>query len=1206
MSTPGSINTNRSRYARLLGIMTAGGGRGRARNSANITFGLDVEEKEKKDSHKHKEKSDDDDDSSKHKEKSDDDDSRKHKEKSDDDDDSSKHKEKSDDDDDSSKHKEKSDDDDDSHKHKEKSDDDDDSSKHKEKSDDDDDSSKHKEKSDDDDDSSKHKEKSDDDDDSSKHKEKSDDDDDSSKHKEKSDDDDSSKHKENNLSALDYSVCDDHNDSPEFDCRVHHKNSNLSECNCSVNGESDLPAMDNNECKDYNSTNLHDFNKHTGRKSYLPGHNLNKSREGSMPELNINLCTEAVKQPHSSAHQSFSVPQSNHKTEQGNSVPVKINHRGPIFGNNNVNIRIPSDCSESEEEMEKSAVSNVYFAKVMDQLNTFYLRIKACSYTQSLLPYQTQEMNTLSRLEEKLNWLRKTTTTSELNERLRSFTLILQADVDLSSSFLSNFLNYIQSVMELEKDLTSVTEILQILVPSVNTMLRSTGVKEDVVKSIQNDNLVYSIYQSVVSTFSNESQYSSKSIKALLGFQCGDAAMGGRSTKAHVVRMTPQESVAVFQDTFGDKGNQFDMYLIYVWQVYKVYEVRHEDGSEHPLVHSLMDVIEGSGKYLSILRAKELQAKEHSDPFSTQFNNKMKDDAEKSLHPVPEANFEWTDFRLGRVNANGVAFLVNSPEWVCQLKELSTDIEKLEVKKRLKDVPSLGLTLGLELKSSISILDPNNGEKGEMLLRLTYIRVRVVRTAGPVVRVYGVDTGTVHTCPDPLLLILLPPPLVQHPPCGRLARLPVVPCPASSHLAPQLAFLVALCQRPDLTQYLCAVDISPTASWLQVPELTQLTLHLLETLLDTLPNSHLLPHISLIIADYLLRGTGGDPKQSPCTNLAVSLLTTAMTTSPRLRLMLANEGLFITLCELGLNGEDYHQAWESLVTLLGGRTQVEKWASLTHRAASNVHHSKHHHKVTPKSIRMPSKPVDVDRSLGILHLSTLATRDRNWDLEIRRTLTTRQLCPYQSHGGWQWDQAEVVACDVGKLHHGHILSVRSDPTHHLIVDKCISNIRMNTLLQVILGMLNTGVGGKVYIGLTQAGVVQGVRMTRDQRDCFMLGFSKMVTSEITPSLLPCDSLIQMVPVLRPATPQTHFHPNHIDYFIIVLTVRPQPELIYRCRDDPVPVLVRGEGGATTTLRGPILTRTLAQAKTCTQALQQKVASEKENLLKMIWDEKSRQ
>ncbi|KAK4307551.1 hypothetical protein Pmani_020697 [Petrolisthes manimaculis] len=1004
--------------------------------------------------------------------------------------------------------------------------------------------------------------------DSRKHKEKSDDDDDdSSKYKEKSD-----------------------------------KNSNLSECNCSVNGESDLPTMDNNECKDYNPTNLHDFNRHTGRKSYLPGHNLSKSREGSMSELTINLCKEAVKQPHSSAHQSFSLPQSNHKTEQGNSVPVKINHRGPISGNNNVNIQIPSDCSESEEEMEKSSVSNVYFAKVMDQLNTFYLRIKACSYTQSLLPYQTQEMNTLSRLEEQLDQLRKTTTISELNERLRSFTLILQADVDLSSSFLSNFLNYIQSVMELEKDLTSVTEILQILVPSVNTMLRSTGVKEDVVKSIQNDNLVYSIYQSVVSTFSSESQYSSKSIKALLGFQCGDVARGGRSTKAHVVRMTPQESVAVFQDTFGDKGSQFDMYLIYVWQVYKVYEVKHEDGSEHPLVQSLMDVIEGSGKYLSILRAKELQAKEHLDPFSTQFNNKMKDDAEKSLHPIPEANFEWTDFRLGRVNANGVAFLVNSPEWLFQLKELSTDIEKLEVKKKLKDVPSLGLTLGLELKSSISILDPNNGEK-EMLLRLTYIRVRVVRTAGPVVRVYGVDTGTVHTCPDPLLLILLPPPLVQHPPCGRLARLPVVPCPASSHLAPQLAFLVALCQRPDLTQNLCAVDISPTASWLQVPELTQLTLHLLETLLDTLPNSHLLPHMSLIITDYLLRGTGGDPKQSPCTNLAVSLLTTAMTTSPKLRLMLANEGLFITLCELGLNGEDYHQAWESLVTLLGGRTQVEKWASLTHRAASNVHHSKHHHKVTPKSFRMPSKPVDVDRSLGILHLSTLAKLDRNWDMEIRRTLTTRQQYPYQSHGGWQWDQAEVVACDVGKLHHGHILSVCSDLTHHLIVDKCISNIRMYTLLQVILGMLNTGVGGKVYIGLTQAGVVQGVRMTRDQRDCFMLGFSKMVTSEITPSLLLCDCLIQMVPVLRPAAPQTHYHPNHIDYFIIVVTVHPQPELIYRCRDDPVPVLVRGEGGATTTLRGPILARTLAQAQTCTQALQQKVASEKENLLKVIWDEK---
>lgn len=36
----------------------------------------------------------------------------------------------------------------------------------------------------------------------------------------------------------------------------------------------------------------------------------------------------------------------------------------------------------------------------------------------------------------------------------------------------------------------------------------------------------------------------------------------------------------------------------------------------------------------------------------------------------------------------------------------------------------------------------------------------------------------------------------------------------------------------------------------------------------------------------------------------------------------------------------------------------------------------------------------------------------------------------------------------GTLHHGHLLSVRSDRTHHLILDKCVSNIRMNTLLQV--------------------------------------------------------------------------------------------------------------------------------------------------------------
>lgn len=341
----------------------------------------------------------------------------------------------------------------------------------------------------------------------------------------------------------------------------------------------------------------------------------------------------------------------------------------------------------------------------MDQLNTLYQRVKASVYTQSLLPYQTHEVSTLGKLEEQLYNLRTTTSASQLNDGLRSFSSVLEGDVDLSSCFLSHFLNYIQSVLELERDLTSVTELIQIFVPIVNGVLRSTGVREYVVSNIQNDNLLYRLYHSIASTFSRDSRYSSESVRGLLRFQCGDADNGGRSTKAHVVRMTPKESTAVFQDTFGDMGSHTDSYLIYVWQVYKVYEVMNHNDSQQPQpnVYSLMDDIEGNGKYLGILRARELQAKEHSDPFASHLRDKLhnhtvRDNAEKSVHPVPDANFEWTDFRLGRVNANGVAFLVNSPTWVSQLNEISADIEKLEVKKRLKDVPSLGLTLALELK----------------------------------------------------------------------------------------------------------------------------------------------------------------------------------------------------------------------------------------------------------------------------------------------------------------------------------------------------------------------------------------------------------------------------------------------------------------------------------------------------------------------------
>lgn len=54
---------------------------------------------------------------------------------------------------------------------------------------------------------------------------------------------------------------------------------------------------------------------------------------------------------------------------------------------------------------------------------------------------------------------------------------------------------------------------------------------------------------------------------------------------------------------------------------------------------------------------------------------------------------------------------------------------------------------------------------------ISYIRVRVVRVVGPVVCVYGIDTGTIHTCRS-VDLILLPSSILSHPPAGRLAILP--------------------------------------------------------------------------------------------------------------------------------------------------------------------------------------------------------------------------------------------------------------------------------------------------------------------------------------------------------------------------------------------------------------------------------------------------
>lgn len=106
--------------------------------------------------------------------------------------------------------------------------------------------------------------------------------------------------------------------------------------------------------------------------------------------------------------------------------------------------------------------------------------------------------------------------------------------------------------------------------------------------------------------------------------------------------------------------------------------------------------------------------------------------------------------------------------------------------------------------------------------------------------------------------------------------------------------------------------------------------------------------------------------------------------------------------------------WTELLSYLDGYDFTHSWSIKQEDILLlPVFYFYRHHQKTTKSSHSVSKAKSVERSQGILHLATLTTQDRNWDLEIRRTLTTRQLYPYHNHGGWQWDEAEVVMSDVG-------------------------------------------------------------------------------------------------------------------------------------------------------------------------------------------------
>lgn len=807
---------------------------------------------------------------------------------------------------------------------------------------------------------------------------------------------------------------------------------------------------------------------------------------------------------------------------------------------------------------------------LIKQLKVFCFRVQ--------IGMQTSEMSDAhTSLSSHMNLLQTVTDPDKLHIELSKFSQSLQSDTKLAECFLVQFMHYTESTIDLKENLDTIKETIRYLLPCINIALKNQP-KEQIPNKLSKDDFFPNLYRSIVNTFRKESMYQEGSTTDILNYQNTE----DRTVKAHVVRMNQIDSKMTFQETFGDCGDFASLYLIYVWQIYMIYEIKKESFGNSS-IHSLTQAMEKSGKYIVVVPDKDLKKMTLTDPFSPAGRyHKILTQADKvaARHPIPDLDFEWTDFRISVLHPNGVAFLANSASWKDRLRKISSTVEDLEVKRSLRFLPALGSTFGLSVKTLKEV-------EG-----VSFIRVRVVTVTQSTCGVYGIDTGSFYQC-RVRDLVLLPASIISLPPCGRLARLPVVPSPASSSVAPALCLVAALAQHTTLALSLSQGDIQQASLWLQVAELSLPTLHFLRALTCQPASHHLLSTVASAVVDHLLRVTEGDQQDWEVTIQLISILTLIMNKSSKISLMLARRGLFTVLCEAALTWR-CEEAWKCMQVLLGRKQLIRKFLSHNTRAAHIATPVRNLKSLQPCKARGPGS---LDTSPTVMQMANLTASDYNWDLKMRATFPSPQLVQNSCPGKWCWDKEEVLSNHTSALLRGHSLGVKTDLTCHLLQERNVSSICSDTLLQIILGMLNTHLGGKIYIGLNKFGVVEGVKMTRDQQDCFLLGFCKIVTSDIYPSLLPCDSTAHFVPVqqLGAASPQSEF-----GYYVAILTIQPEPKQVYFPKDNSGKLYMR-DGGVTLALHGSRRTELLSKYHIWAEELKQQVKEEKQALLQLALD-----
>lgn len=237
---------------------------------------------------------------------------------------------------------------------------------------------------------------------------------------------------------------------------------------------------------------------------------------------------------------------------------------------------------------------------------------------------------------------------------------------------------------------------------------------------------------------------------------------------------------------------------------------------------------------------------------------------------------------------------------------------------------------------------------------------------------------------------------------------------------------------------------------------------------------------------------------------------------------------------------------------------------------------------------------------------------RQWQLECRQISTIGHLQHRQPQvDAWHCHSHQMrhPSREWGALFRGHQVSVKNDLTHHLLQERRIDKLRSATLIKVVLGLLNSGAGGRVFMGLSECGVVNGIRLTLQQRDTCMLGVSRCMRQDIIPNLAPCDQLVEFLPVKQAADEDSHDSDDdnesardardQANYYVVIITVRPAPGQLYRSSNCSGAAVVVREACSNVPMVGPRLTAQLQQQAALAARVRRQVAIEKHNLSLLV-------